>query len=109
VARGLGVSERVTSPTFTMARPHACRAGAIATLWHADLYRVRSLDEVCDLALGELVAESAVALVEWGELAASALGRDAWTVHVAVDDDEARLLEAAGARAGLGPPGRWTP
>ncbi len=108
VARGLGVAERVTSPTFTMVRPHACRRGAIATLWHADLYRVRSLDEVWDLALGELVEESAVALVEWGELAVSAFGRDAWTVHVAVDDeDETRLLEAVGARAGDDAPGRW--
>jgi len=32
---------------------------------------VESLDEVLDLALGELVEDSAVALVEWGELAAS--------------------------------------
>ena len=107
VARGLGVSERVTSPTFTMVRPHACHGGAILTLWHADLYRVGSLDEVWDLALGELVEESGVALVEWGELAASALGRDAWTVHVTVHDDEARVLEAAGARLGLDAPGRW--
>ena len=107
VARGLGVSERVTSPTFTMVRPHACHAGAIATLWHADLYRVRSLDEVWDLALGELVEESGVAVVEWGELAASALGRDAWTVHVTVHDDESRGLEAAGTGAPRDAPGRW--
>ncbi|MGC8509405.1 MAG: tRNA (adenosine(37)-N6)-threonylcarbamoyltransferase complex ATPase subunit type 1 TsaE [Acidimicrobiales bacterium] len=109
VARGLGVTERVTSPTFTMVRPHACHAGAITTLWHADLYRVESLDEVWDLALGELVEESGVALVEWGELATSALGRDAWTVQVAVHDDEARVLEAAGARADREAPGRWAP
>ena len=43
-------------------------------LIHADVYRTGSLDEVADLALAELVEEDAVALVEWGELAAPALG-----------------------------------
>lgn len=66
VAHGLGVSERVTSPTFTMVREHrASNAFGIETLLHSDVYRVESLDEVLDLALGELVEDAAVALVEW--------------------------------------------
>ena len=75
VARGLGVSERVTSPTFTLVRPHACaNAHGIATLYHADVYRAGSLAEVIDLDLTELIEESAVALVEWGETAAPVFG-----------------------------------
>ena len=51
VARGLGVVDRVTSPTFTMVRPHECHNDqGISTLWHADVYRVESLGEVLDLA-----------------------------------------------------------
>ncbi len=46
----------------------------VGVLIHADVYRTGSLDEVADLALAELVEEDAVALVEWGELAAPALG-----------------------------------
>ena len=58
VAKGLGVSERVTSPTFTMVRQHECSNDlGIATLHHSDVYRVESLDEVLDLALGELVED----------------------------------------------------
>ena len=93
VAKGLGVSERVTSPTFTMVREHACSNDlGITTLHHSDVYRVETLDEVLDLALGELVEDSAVALVEWGELAASVFGRDVMTIEFGVLDDEARLL-----------------
>ncbi len=67
VARGLGVSDRVTSPTFTMVRQHECvNERGIVTFHHADVYRAGSLGEIDDLALGELVEESAVALVEWG-------------------------------------------
>jgi tRNA threonylcarbamoyladenosine biosynthesis protein TsaE len=100
VAKGLGVSERVTSPTFTMVREHRCANDrGIETLHHADVYRVDSLDEVLDLALGELVEDAGVAVVEWGELAASVFGRDVVTIAFSVDDDERRTLVVAGALA----------
>ena len=100
VARGLGVRERITSPTFTMVREHQCaNTFGIVTLHHCDVYRVGTLDEVVDLALGELVEESGVALVEWGELAASVFGRDVMTVDFIVDDKETRTLIVDGALA----------
>jgi tRNA threonylcarbamoyladenosine biosynthesis protein TsaE len=100
VARGLGVRDRVTSPTFTMVREHQCsNAAGIATLHHCDVYRVDSLDEVLDLALGELVEDDAVAFVEWGELAASVFGRDVMTVDFLVDENEARTLTVGGELA----------
>jgi tRNA threonylcarbamoyladenosine biosynthesis protein TsaE len=98
VARGLGVSERVTSPTFTMVRQHRCvNEAGISTLHHADVYRVESLEEVRELALGELVEESAVALVEWGEMASPVFGRDVLNVDFLLDEDDGRTLEVSGA------------
>lgn len=98
VARGLGVVERVTSPTFTMVREHECvNDRGISTLHHADVYRVASLAEVLDLAIGELVEESAVALVEWGEIASSVFGVDVMSVDFAIDENEGRTLVVTGA------------
>ena len=57
------------------------------------------LDEVVDLALGELVEESGVALIEWGELAATVFGRDVMTIDFVVDDEEKRTLIVDGALA----------
>ncbi|HUX04298.1 MAG TPA: tRNA (adenosine(37)-N6)-threonylcarbamoyltransferase complex ATPase subunit type 1 TsaE [Acidimicrobiales bacterium] len=100
VAHGLGVSERVTSPTFQMVREHRCHNDqGIETLHHADVYRISSIDEVWDLALGELVEEAGVAVIEWGELAAPLFGRDVLTVEFAIDDDEGRTLAIDGALA----------
>lgn len=100
VARGLGVRERITSPTFTMVREHECVNDlGISTLHHGDVYRVGSLDEVIDLALGELVEESGVALIEWGELAATVFGREVITIDFVVDDEEVRTLIVDGALA----------
>jgi tRNA threonylcarbamoyladenosine biosynthesis protein TsaE len=98
VARGLGVRERVTSPTFTMVRQHeAHHDSGITTVHHADVYRVESLGEVRDLDLGELVEESGLALVEWGDLATSVFGAEVLEVAVEVDDvTEWRRLRVTG-------------
>jgi tRNA threonylcarbamoyladenosine biosynthesis protein TsaE len=97
IARGLGVTERVTSPTFTMVRQHHCHnQQGIEMLHHGDMYRIESAGEVADLALGELVEENGVAIVEWGELAAEIFGPRAISIHFEVHEDESRTLSAHG-------------
>jgi tRNA threonylcarbamoyladenosine biosynthesis protein TsaE len=96
--RGLGVAGPVTSPTFTLVRQYQT-AGApagVAVLLHADVYRLDSLAEVVDLGLHELIEDGAVALVEWGDVAAPALGSSALTVT---------LTAGAGTPAGDDPIG----
>jgi len=67
----LGITEPITSPTFTLV--HTYDSGRII-LHHADLYRLDRLGEVADLGLHEMVEESGVMLVEWGDMAAEILG-----------------------------------
>jgi tRNA threonylcarbamoyladenosine biosynthesis protein TsaE len=62
IAAGLGVRERVTSPTFVIAHVH--RDGRLPFV-HVDAYRLSSVVEVEDLDLDASVAESVTA-VEWG-------------------------------------------
>jgi tRNA threonylcarbamoyladenosine biosynthesis protein TsaE len=86
-AAALGVLGPVTSPTFALVRHYRTAAGGpVATLIHADVYRTGSLHEVTDLALAELVEEDAVAVVEWGDVAAPALGDSALVVTLEVPD-----------------------
>ncbi len=86
-AAALGVDGPVTSPTFALVRQYRCAETApVATLIHADVYRTGGLGEVVELALAELVEEQAIALVEWGELAAPALGDDALEVLLELPD-----------------------
>jgi tRNA threonylcarbamoyladenosine biosynthesis protein TsaE len=105
-AAGLGVEGPVTSPTFALVRQYRCGAGSpVGLLIHADVYRTGSLDEVADLALAELVEEDAMAIVEWGDLAAPALGESALVVTFGVPDalgaPERRELTVTGR-------GRWS-
>jgi tRNA threonylcarbamoyladenosine biosynthesis protein TsaE len=100
-AGALGVTGPVTSPTFALVRHYRCGPdGAVHTLIHADVYRTGSVGEVTDLALAELVEEDAVALVEWGDRAAPALGDSALEVTLLapdpVADPEARTITVVG-------------
>ncbi len=86
-AAALGVEGPVTSPTFALVRHYRCGpSSAVRGLIHADIYRTESLAEVDDLALAELVEEDAVALVEWGDLAAPAFGDSALVVRLVAPD-----------------------
>jgi tRNA threonylcarbamoyladenosine biosynthesis protein TsaE len=116
IGAGLGVTDQVTSPTFTLVRSYPCpvppparpgseREGdehgappAVRAFLHADLYRLEHLGEVVDLAIGELVEEDAVAVVEWGDVAEPVLGADALSVRLAAGphDDERCVTITAG-------------
>ena len=96
-ARGLGVGEQVTSPTFTLVRMYEGRL----RLHHADLYRMESWEEVADLVLGELSDGSAVALVEWGEAALGVIGGDVLEVRIELgerDDDRIITVTPSGPK-----------
>ena len=89
-ARALGVTEPVTSPTFTLMHAYE---GEVRVL-HADVYRMGALQEVLDLGLHEALDEGDIALVEWGDAASAALPAERLEVALtfgAGDDD--RLLE----------------
>ncbi len=103
-ARGLGVTEAVTSPTFTLVRPYA---GARLQLLHADVYRLDHLSEVVDLGLVEQLDDRTVACIEWGDLAAPALPPDFLEVRFELvdadadadaDDERSLTLRTVGAR-----------
>jgi tRNA threonylcarbamoyladenosine biosynthesis protein TsaE len=69
--RALGVTDRITSPTFTLVHSYPVDSGPRAgkvTLHHADLYRLDRTAEVADLALRELADFNGIVLVEWGDV-----------------------------------------
>jgi tRNA threonylcarbamoyladenosine biosynthesis protein TsaE len=70
--RALGVTEPITSPTFTLV--HSYPLPHRLTLHHADIYRLDRTSDIDDLALPELAAFNGIVLVEWGDVAGSALG-----------------------------------
>lgn len=85
--RALGITEAITSPTFTLVHSYPVPDSKL-TLHHADLYRLDSTSDVDDLALHELAEFQGIVLIEWGDVAASTLG-DHLEVRLVADGDDA--------------------
>jgi len=83
IAEGLGISERITSPTFLIARVYR---GGFLPLVHADAYRLGSIAEFEDLGILDDGADGAV-VIEWGEAVADALPDDRLIVRFELDGD----------------------
>jgi tRNA threonylcarbamoyladenosine biosynthesis protein TsaE len=93
VAAGLGATEHVASPTFTLVREYV--SGRVP-LVHVDLYRLDREQDVIDLALDELEDGERVLLVEWGDPVAELLADDRLRIElVGIDPtgaDETRRI-----------------
>jgi tRNA threonylcarbamoyladenosine biosynthesis protein TsaE len=77
VARGLGVTEPVVSPSFTIVREYEGRFPVA----HVDVYRIDRLQELHDLGFDELL-DDRVTLVEWGDAAGPLLPADRLEVRL---------------------------
>ena len=64
LARGLGIADRVTSPTFTIVNEYE---GGRLPLFHFDLYRLSSPDELFDIGWEDYLSRGGVCAVEWSE------------------------------------------
>lgn len=84
IARGLGVTDPVTSPTFVIAREHQAAAGRPA-LHHVDAYRLASVDELVDLDLADV---DTVTVIEWGDRIAPSLDPGFAVVTIVRSDDD---------------------
>lgn len=84
LARAIGVTGAVTSPTFTLMNVYPTPA---FDLVHVDVYRLERLSEVVDLALPEMLDDGAVVAVEWGDRAAGALPAERLHIRIRSGDD----------------------
>ena len=81
LAAGLGVTEPVTSPTYTIVDEYL--SGRLP-LFHFDMYRLGSADELFDIGWEDYLARGGVCAVEWSENVEDAL-RDA--IHITIEKD----------------------
>ena len=95
LARGLGVTDRVTSPTYTIVNEYE---GNIP-LFHFDMYRLDDSDALFDIGWEDYLDRGGVCVVEWSENVADALPPD--TVVVTIErgqGDEDRIITVTGGK-----------
>ena len=95
LAKGLGYSGRVTSPTFTIVNEYE---GGRLPLFHFDMYRLEDDDALFDIGWEDYLDRGGVCAVEWSEQVADAMPAD--TVYVTIarrpEDDRWRTITIEG-------------
>ena len=92
LARGLGVTERVTTPTYTIVNEYL---GGRMPLFHFDMYRLGSEDELFDIGWDDYLERGGVCAVEWSENVWGAM-EDAIVITITRLSEETRKIEIEG-------------
>lgn len=93
LARGLGCAGRVTSPTFTIVNEY----DGATPLFHFDMYRLGSSDELFDIGWEDYLTRGGVCAVEWSERVDDAMPADTLWVDIAWGTDESdRIITITG-------------
>ena len=91
VARGLGVTEHATSPTYALVHRYQGRRGPV---FHLDCYRLRSSEEATDLDWESLLRDGDAVLIEWPEKAGEWVPRPVMRFRLThLPDENRRGLE----------------
>ena len=92
LARGLGCNELVTSPTYTIVNEYL---GGRLPLFHFDMYRLRSSEDLWDIGWEDYLERGGVCAVEWSENVADAL-EDAVTITIEKLGETSRRITLEG-------------
>lgn len=103
IAEGLGVTERVTSPTFTIV--HEYLSGRLP-LYHFDVYRLEDPEEMYDLGYEEYFFGDGLCVVEWADRVADLLPEDVLALRISpgATEDERIVAQHVGWRGDVNTP-----
>ena len=90
IARGLGVTETVTSPSFTILNVYE---SGRCPLYHFDWYRLESEEELYELGMDDYLGGDGVAVVEWAERCPEAIPEKHRRILLRTTGEESRMIE----------------
>ncbi len=89
VAKGLGITRRVNSPTFTIVKEYT---DGRLPLYHFDVYRVNDPDELFNIGIDEYFFGEGVCIVEWADLIAEILPENTKFIYIEYGKNEGERI-----------------
>ncbi len=86
----LGSAETVTSPTYSIVNEYDSPRGKI---YHFDLYRLNSIEEVYDIGMLDYLESGAYCLIEWPEIFQEEIGQNCHEIDIFMEEAEGRILK----------------
>ena len=95
LARGLGITDPVTSPTYTIVNEYL---GGRLPLFHFDMYRLSSSDDLFDIGWEDYLERGGICAVEWSENVTDAM-EDAILITIEKTGEDSRRITVEGGAA----------
>jgi len=93
IARGLGISEIVTSSSYTIISEYSARLnGEIVPLYHIDAYRLNGDADFENTGAGELMDGVGIAIIEWSDRISRSIPPDVITIEIEITGSQSRLF-----------------
>jgi tRNA threonylcarbamoyladenosine biosynthesis protein TsaE len=93
IARGLGITESVTSPTYTIISEYSARlSGETVPLYHIDAYRLNGDADFENTGAGELMGGGGIAIIEWSERIPRSIPENAIKIDIEITGPQSRLF-----------------
>ena len=89
IARGLGIDDVITSPTFNIVKEY--RSGRLP-LYHFDVYRIGDVDEMYEIGYEEYFYGDGVCIIEWADLIEDIIPDDAIRIRIEYGDKEGERI-----------------
>jgi tRNA threonylcarbamoyladenosine biosynthesis protein TsaE len=100
IARGLGITETITSPTYTIISEYSGSSSSSVTLYHIDAYRLDSDEDFEQIGGPELISGKGISIIEWSERIPKSLPQDAICIDIEITGPQARVIRVCGPEAG---------
>ena len=96
IARGLGIEEEITSPTYTIVSeyeiPNSEKYGRTITFYHIDAYRLEGNDDFSGLGGEEMVFGNGISVIEWSDRIPNFILPAAIRVDIEIQENSKRLI-----------------
>ena len=92
IARGLGITETITSPTYTI----ICEYTDPVLLYHIDAYRLDGDEDFEQIGGPEFICGRGISIIEWSERIPKSLPKDALVISIEITGPQSRIIRVCG-------------
>jgi len=96
IAAALGISENITSPTYTIISEYQIPKEPFLNFYHIDAYRLNNDDEFVQIGGREIVGGGGITVIEWSERIANSLPPEAIHITLEITGSNSRLIKIDG-------------
>ena len=94
IARGLGITETITSPTYTIISEYS--GSSSVTLYHIDAFRLDNDEDFDQIGGPQIISGKGVSIIEWSERIPKSLPREAIFVDIEITGPQTRMIRVCG-------------